>query len=154
MVKIPATEERTLMVKAPAAEVRDFFCNPALLREVTADVESFERVDPQRARWILTEKVEKGVRFRADYTVEYESKGPDSVVWRSVDGNMDVAGEVRLQAIDAGRTEIHYRETVAPDLPITRLTAMLFKPIVARELRQDIGKFLERVVARWGGPPD
>ena len=142
------------MVKAPAAEVRDFFCNPALLREVTADVESFERVDPQRARWILTEKVEKGVRFRADYTVEYESKGPDSVVWRSVDGNMDVAGEVRLQAIDAGRTEIHYRETVAPDLPITRLTAMLFKPIVARELRQDIGKFLERVVARWGGPPD
>lgn len=153
MVKIPATEERTLLVLAPAAEVRAFFCDPALLREVTADVESFERIGAQRARWILTEKVEKGVRFRADYTVEYESKGPDSVAWRSVEGNMDIDGEVKLQEIDAGRTEIHYRETVAPDLPITKLTAMLFKPIVARELRQDIGKFLERVVARWGAPP-
>lgn len=150
MVKIAATEERSFTVQAPLGEVRDFFCNPVLLRDITADVESFEHVEPRRARWILVEKVEKGVRFRADYTVEYDTPGPDQVVWRSVAGNMDVDGEVKLREIDSEHTEIHYRETIAPDLPITRITAVLFKPIVARELRQDISGFIERVAARWG----
>lgn len=149
MTMISATEERTLTVRAPVSEVHAFFCDPALLREVTADVESFEQIDKQRARFVLVEKVEKGVHFRADYTVEYESQGQDRVTWRSVAGNMTVEGEVKLRAIDSASTEIQYRETVAPDLPITKLTAMLFKPIVARELRQDIAKFLERVTARW-----
>ncbi len=152
MTAISATEERTLTVRAPTVEVHDFFCNPTLLSELTADLESFEQKDKQCARFVLTEKVEKGVRFRADYTVAYESKGSDRVVWRSIAGNMEVDGEVKLRPIDSNHTEIYYRETVAPDLPVSKLTAMLFKPIVARELRQDIGKFLDRVTARWGGP--
>lgn len=153
MVKIFATEERTLRVRAPVSEVHDFFLDPQRLKEVTADVESFERIDERRARWVLVEKVEKGVRFHADYIVEYEGVGEDGVAWRSTSGNMDVDGEVKLRRVEPEGTEIHYRETVGPDLPITRLTAVLFKPIVARELRQDIGKFLDRVIDRLGGTP-
>jgi len=152
MVKIAATQDLKVAVRAPVADVFGFFSDPSQIREMSVDVASFELKSPMVARFLLTEKVEKGVRFQADYTVEYSPYAPDRVAWRSVAGNMDVEGEVRLRAVDAGNTEIHYRETVAPDLPITRLTAMLFKPIVARELRQDISKFLDRVVGRLNGP--
>ena len=150
MTKIAATEERTLTVPAPIQEVYRFFSDPVLLREATVDVERFERIDEHRARWVLTEKVEKGVRFLADYTVEYQGNGSDRVSWRSVAGNLDVTGEAELRPLPVGGTEIHYRETVAPDLPIASLMAKLFKPIVARELRQDIGRFLTRVAQRLG----
>ncbi len=154
MVKIFATEERTMRVHAPLATVHAFFSDPAMIRELSADVESFERIDEHRARWVLTEKVEKGVRFHADYTVEYRAEAQERVVWTSTEGNMDVEGEVTLRSIEPQCTEILYRETVGPDLPITKLTALLFKPIVARELRLDIRHFLDRVLERFGAAPD
>jgi uncharacterized membrane protein len=150
MTKIAATEERTMMVRAPLAEDYQCFSDPALLREETADVDRFERLGVNKARWILTEKVEKGLRYQADYTVEYLCNGADRVAWRTVEGNLDTDGEVVLRAVSDGTTEIRYREMVAPDLPITSLMAKLFKPIVAREVRKDIGKFIDRVERRFG----
>jgi uncharacterized membrane protein len=154
MVKIFATEERTMQVRTPISQVYTFFSDPALIRELSADVESFERIDESHARWVLTEKVEKGVRFHADYTVEYRNEAEQRVVWNTIAGNMDVSGEVTLRAIESQSTELFYRETVGPDLPITKLTALLFKPIVAHALRQDIRHFLDRVCARFGAVTD
>ncbi len=150
MTKIAATEERTLTVRAPLQDVYQFFSDPGLLKEVTADVERFERLEGNKARWILIEKVEKGVRYLADYTVQYNPEGGNRVTWRTIEGNLETDGEVVLRSIDGSSTEIRYRETVAPDLPISNLTAKLFKPIVAREVRKDIGKFLDRVELRFG----
>jgi uncharacterized membrane protein len=157
MAKIAATEERTLIVSASLEEVYGFFSSPALLREETPEVERFELLGPGKARWVLTEKAEKGIRFQADYTVEYKGVGGDRVTWRTVtgrgegSGNLDVMGEVLLRRLGDRRTEIRYRETLTPDLPITPILAALFKPIVAREVRADIGRFLDRVARRFGG---
>ncbi|HEX2573590.1 MAG TPA: SRPBCC family protein [Polyangia bacterium] len=156
MAKIAATEERTLIVSAPLEEVYRFFSSPALLREETPGVERFELLGPGKARWVLVEKAEKGIRFQADFTVEYVAQAGDRVTWRTVategaGGNLDTIGEVLLRRLDDDRTEIHYRETLAPDLPITPILAALFRPIVAREVRADIGRFLDRVVRRFGG---
>ena len=150
MTKIAATEERTLKVKSPLKDVYQFFNDPGLLKEETADVERFERLEGNRARWVLTEKVEKGIRYMADYTVEYHGNGSDQVTWHTIEGNLDTQGEVFLRRVDESNTEIRYREVLAPDLPITSLMAKLFKPIVAREVRKDIGKFLDRVERRFG----
>jgi uncharacterized membrane protein len=154
MAKIAATEERTLIVSASVEEVYGFFSSPALLREETPEVERFELLGPGRARWVLVEKAEKGIRFQADYTVEYQGQGGDRVTWRTLSGNLDTAGEVLLRRLDDRRTEIRYRETLAPDLPITPILAALFKPIVAREVRRDIGRFLDRIVHRFSGDRD
>ncbi|QRN98868.1 hypothetical protein JRI60_07510 [Archangium violaceum] len=150
MTKIVATEERTLRVRSPLKDVYQFFNDPGLIKEETADVERFELLEGNRAHWILTEKVEKGIRYLADYTVEYHGNGTDHVTWRTIDGNLDTQGEVILRQLDAPNTEIRFREMLAPDLPITNLMAKLFKPIVAREVRKDIGKFLDRVEHRFG----
>jgi uncharacterized membrane protein len=153
MAKIPATEERTFNVRAPLPDVYRFFSDPGLLREETGDVARFERLpgdQANRAHWVLVEKVEKGIRYTADYTVEYQGNGADRVTWRTVEGNLDTEGEVLLRPLADGLTEIRFREVLAPDLPITNLMAKLFKPIVAREVRKDIGRFLERVERRFG----
>lgn len=150
MTKIKATEKRTLAVAAPITDVYNFFLDPMKISKLTADLEKFELLDPHRARWMLVEKVEKGVRYAADYTVEYSGNGQDEVTWQSVEGNMDIDGKIALRSLENGHTELDYQETVAPDLPITRLTAIIFKPIVARELRQDISGFLDRVTEHFG----
>ena len=54
-------------------------------------------------------------------------------------------GDVWIKPLPDGRSEIHYRESVEPDLPITPLMARLIKPLVARELRREIVHFLDRV---------
>ncbi len=151
MAKITATHKCKLTVRAPLSNVYSFFVNPVQLRELTPDVENFQLLSESQAKWRLTEKVEKGVRYAAEYTVNYQGNGSDEVKWHSIDGNMDIDGEVSLRSLGENLTEFQFRETVAPDLPISRLTAMIFKPIVARELRQDIGTFLDRAVEYLGG---
>ena len=54
-------------------------------------------------------------------------------------------GDVWIKPLPDGGTEVHYRESVEPDLPITPLLARLIKPLVARELRGEIHGFLERL---------
>jgi hypothetical protein len=54
-------------------------------------------------------------------------------------------GDVWLEPIDGGGTEIRYRESVEPELPITPLLARLITPMVARELRGEIHAFLGRL---------
>jgi uncharacterized membrane protein len=145
MVRIAATEERVLMVDASPAKVYDFFSRPELLGQVMAAVEHCERLPANQVRWVLKEKVDKGIRFKADYVVSYEGDGSGHLRWRSVEGNMRNDGDVWLKPLAGGGTEIRYCESVEPELPITPLLARLITPLVARELRGEINGFLERV---------
>lgn len=145
MVRIAATEERVLDVAASPAQVYAFFSRPEALGQAMASVERCERLEGNRVRWVLAEKVDKGIRFRADYIVAFEGDGAEHVQWRSVAGNMGNDGDVWIRPRPEGGTALHYRESVAPDLPITPLMARLIAPLVARELRTEIHDFLERV---------
>ena len=75
----------------------------------------------------------------------YDGDGAEHVSWRSVEGNMRNDGDVWIKSLPGGGSEIRYRESVEPELPITPLMARLIKPLVARELRREIIQFLERV---------
>jgi uncharacterized membrane protein len=145
MVRIAATEERTLTVPANPATVYDVFSRPEMLGQVMASVESCQPLPGNTVRWVLKEKADKGIRFKADYTVAYEGDGSGHLRWRSVEGNMRNDGDVWLRPIEGGGTEIRYRESVEPELPITPLLARLITPMVARELRGEINEFLDRV---------
>ena len=86
-----------------------------------------------------------GIRFRGDYIVAYDGDGAEQVSWHSVEGNMRNDGDVWIKSLPGGRSEVRYRESVEPELPITPLMARLIKPLVARELRREVIQFLERV---------
>ncbi len=144
MPKIPATESQTFEVKAPMETVYATFADPEIVKENFVGLERAEMKGNGEVRWILEEKVDKGIRFRGDYTVRYEGNGKDRIRWHTLAGNIDSEAEVALTEIPSG-VRVRYRETIAPDLPIPRLMAKIFRPIVAREVRKDLVKYVENV---------
>ncbi len=143
MAWIEGTEEQTFEVDASLQEAADFFADPATFQECLSQVEQAEEVEPMVWRWVLQEKSEKGITYQADYTVEYERVSDDHVKWSTREGNMRSEGFARFDELDNGRTEVHYQETIATDLPIPRLMAKVFSPIVSREIRKGVGSFLD-----------
>jgi uncharacterized membrane protein len=150
MVRIAATEERVFTVEASPETVYDFFSQAEKLSQAMASVERCELLPGNRVRWVLQEKVDKGIRFKADYIATYEGDGSEHVSWRSLEGNMGNDGDVWIKPLASGGTEIRYRESVEPELPITPLMARLITPLVARELRGEISGFLEKVRVHLG----
>ena len=149
MVRIAATGDWTFCVQTPIQRVYNFFAKPDHLRELLDGVDTHVLLGEGHVRWVLKEKVERGIRFKGDYTVIYQGNGVDHVHWQCLEGNMGNEGDVWLTTTADGGTEIHYREIVAPDLPITSIMARLVQPIVARELRAELGTFLDRVKAHF-----
>lgn len=153
MAFIAATEETVLTVKASPSEAYAFFSQPEQFSQAMDCVERCEVLPDKQVRWVFQEKVDKGIRFKADYVVRFDGDGVEHVGWQFVEGNMRNEGDVWLTPLADGGTEVRYRECVEPDLPITPLTAALIKPLVARELRAEIQRFLARATERLSGTP-
>lgn len=143
MAWIEGTQEKTFEVDAPVDEVAAFFCEPAEFQACLTQVVTAEEVEPMVWRWVLEEKAEKGINYQADYTVAYERIGEGSVRWETREGNMRSEGVTECREIAGGRTEVHHKETIATDLPIPRLMAKVFSPIVSREIRKGVTSFLD-----------
>ncbi|RAL21520.1 hypothetical protein DL240_11700 [Lujinxingia litoralis] len=145
MAWIEGTATKTVIVDAPLEEIATFFATPAQIKECMGDLERFEVVDETTYRWILKAMGAKGISFQGDYTVRYWREG-DVVRWESLPGGtMKTTGQVRLRELGPGRTEVTYDETLASDLPIPRLGAKVFRPIVAREIVRGVDSFLDGV---------
>lgn len=142
MAWIEGTEDRTFVVDAPYEDVVEFFCEPANFKEAFSQMEDSEEIEPGKWRWTLQEKAEKGIKFQGKYVVAYDRDG-DRVEWTTEDGNMKSSGSTTFDDLD-GKTRVHYKETLRVDLPIPRLMAKVFKPIVSREVAGGIKDFLDR----------
>jgi carbon monoxide dehydrogenase subunit G len=141
MAWVKGKEDRSFIVDAPYDDVVEFFCEPANFRAAFSQMEQSEEIEEGVWHWTLQEKSEKGVRFQGIYTVEYQRDG-DSIEWATREGNMKSSGSTRFDDLD-GTTRVHYEETLEVDLPIPRLMAKVFKPIVSREVSGGIGDFLD-----------
>lgn len=144
MAWIEGTEKQTFVIKAPREDVADFFGDPAKFRVCMDQVEEAEEIDKNVWKWTLEQKSEKGITFQGIYTVEYERQG-EKVVWRTVgESNMRSEGVATFKDVPKG-TEVTYEETIATDLPVPRLAAKVFGPIVSREIRKGVGSYLDGV---------
>jgi carbon monoxide dehydrogenase subunit G len=150
VTKIAATEEQVFQVAASPQEVYAFFSDVETLCATMTGVERYEVLPGGKVHWVLKEQAGQGIRFQPDYVVAYEGNGTDHVRCRSVEGNMKNDWDARIKPVRGG-SEIHYREMVEADLPITRLLAMLIKPLVVKELRGEVSRFLDRVRERLAG---
>lgn len=144
MAWIEGTEERQFVIKATADQVLGYFSNPNAFRDANEDVELIEDLGDNVFKFTLQEKNEKGVKFQGIYEVEY-ARADDEVKWSSKDGgNMKTEGSVRIVEDRGDSVEVYYKETMSPDLPIPKLMARVFQPIVSREVSKGIGAFLDR----------
>jgi carbon monoxide dehydrogenase subunit G len=144
VTRIVATLEQTFQVGASPQKAYTFFSMLEKLRAATPGVERCEVFPEGRVHWVLEARVDKGIRFQPDFVVAYEGNGVDHVRCRFIEGNMADDWEAWIKPSPGG-SEILYRETVAPDLPITAALALLIKPLIAKELRKDVTRFLDRV---------
>ena len=142
MAWIEGTHEETFVVDAPYDEVVDFFCDPARFKEAFGQMEVTEEVEEDVWKWVLVEKNEKGIKFQGRYVVEYQ-RDDNVVEWTTREGNMRSEGRTEVTDLGGDQAEVHYVETIATDLPIPKLAAKIFRPIVAREIRGGVGEFLE-----------
>jgi uncharacterized membrane protein len=147
MARIAAVEEKVFQVGASAETVYAFFSQVERLRQVMDGVERCEVLGDGRVHWVLEEKTGQGIRFQPDYVVAYEGNDTDHVQCRSLAGNMKNDWDVWIKPTPGG-SQVSYRETVEADLPITALLALLIKPLVVKELRNDVNRFLDRVRQR------
>jgi uncharacterized membrane protein len=142
MAWIDGEERRVFVVNAPVEQVADFFCDPARFKDARRDLDSAVEVEPGTWHWTLKEKAEKGIRFQGSYKVKYTRTG-HTLTWDTLPGgNMKSTGSTICRDLN-GKTEVTYHESLATDLPIPGLMAKVFKPIVAREIANGIGAFLE-----------
>src|SRR4051794_35520985 len=102
----PETAEQTLTVPADPATAYAFFSRPERLSQAMGSVERCEMLPDRRVRWVLAEKVDQGIRYRADYVVAFEGDGTGHVRWRSVAGNMRNDGDVWIRPLACGGSEI------------------------------------------------
>ena len=144
MTRIEATEERALYVPISPQKAYEFFSQPEQLSQAMEGVQQCEVLEGGMVHWVLEEKREQGIRFQPDYVMVLNGDGVRHVTWRTVQGNMGDTGDVWVDPLPDGGSRIRYLQTVEPDLPITPLMARLLKPLVARELRNDVLRFLER----------
>lgn len=146
MTWIEAEHQRTFEVAAPLDEVATFLSDPSQIRHCMIDLEEAEKVDDQTWRWIREEVGAKGVTFQGDYTVRYRRDG-DTVRWESTgEGTMRTEGRAKLEELDGDRTRVDYREKLASDLPVPKLSRRIFQPIVAREIKKGVVEFTDEVV--------
>ena len=144
MAWIDGTHEETFVVDAPADEVADFFCDPARFQEAFGEMESGEEIEDGVWHWTLKEKNEKGISFKGEYTVEYQ-RDAMTVTWTTRSGgNMTSEGRTEVTDLGGGQAEVKYLEKIATDLPIPKLAAKMFRPIVSKNIANGVGDFLTR----------
>lgn len=141
MAWIEGKLETTITIDAPYEEVLAFFQDPGKFREAFGQMEASEEVEDGVWKWTLKEKAEKGIKFQGIYKVKYE-KTDNGTTWETLEGNTNSSGSTSLKDLGGGKTELDYKETLKTDLPIPRLMAKVFQPIVGREVTKGITEFL------------
>ena len=144
MVKVAVTEECVFQVNVEARRAYEFFSKPQLFRQAMDGVLRCEELEADQVHWLLEAQADQGIRFQPDYSVNYVCDGSQSVRWEPRGGNLRNEGQIRIVPRDTGGCEIHYCETVEPDLPISPLLMKLVKPLIIRELRRGLRRFVER----------
>lgn len=143
MAWIKGKLDRTFIIDAPLEDVLAFFSDPDAFKEAFVGLEKAEEVEPGVWHWTLEEQNEKGIKFQPSYRVKYARESDVSTKWEAVEGNMRSSGSAKFRAL-SGKTEVEYHEQIETDLPIPRLAAKIFSPIVSRQVAAGVGDFLDR----------
>jgi len=147
MAEFTGEKDMRVRIRRPLADVFAKFTDPDVRAKCMPDLDRFEKVDEGTYRWIMKEENEKGIRFRPDYTVKYESNGKDEFSWSTVRGNPTSRGRGKCRSISESETEVEYHEKITTDIPVPRLIAPVIKGIVSKKITSGVEYYVERVKA-------
>ncbi len=144
MPKFKGSSERSFTIRADIERVVQTMTDPQSFSGLVGDLETIERLGDDLWRWRLREISEKGVHFKADYTIQYARSG-ERFSWRTVGtGNMTSEGSATFTR-QGSATRVDYTETIECDMDVNRLLAKVIKPIVDRQIARGVNGYLDRV---------
>ncbi len=153
MAWIDGAEDRIFYLDLGEAEVVDFFCNPHRFTEAFTTLEKGSEIEPNVWEYILEPISAGGIRFQGKYIVEYERDG-NTIWWSSRDEeNMKSEGKTVVSKVGS-RIQVEYEETISTNLPIPKIAAKVFRPIVAHEVKKGINAFLDTACQLLEGQTD
>ena len=149
MPTFASSDRRVVTIRAPKDRVVEALSRPERVQQsLAADLEASQVVDASTLHLQRKPVEEKGVKFRADYTVRYAYDGSGKITWSTVGtGNMRSNGEALIAANDDGSTRVDYRESIECDMEVNRILAAVLRPIVERKIKSGVGDYLARVKA-------
>jgi len=141
--RLPLDMSTAITIQCGADELyawwRDFTRLPTIMRHV----ESVERLDHNRWRWVARLPVgERRLQWESEVT---EERPGELLRWRSLPGS-DVAqaGELRFVPAPAGRgTELHARIAYRPGGTMATTAARLFHTVTEQLIREELRHFKE-----------
>ena len=137
VVTIHASQDRVIAALTDPDQIKE---------ALSEQLESGTTIDAHTAHWVRRSVEEVGVRFRGDYTVQYEHDGHGTIRWHTLgNGNMRTSGEAHVASIDETNTRLEYTEAIECDMDVNRFIAPVLKPIVERKIKQGIGTYVAKL---------
>ena len=130
-------------VQAPPQDVFLFWSNFQNFPRIMRNVEEVRTTGQVTSHWRVKGPLGKTVEYDARTTEASLERG---IAWESVEGEVDVSGQVRFEEVAAGRTRIDVTMDYA-DPPGGRLGEFVADAVSnpERELREDLENFAEKV---------
>jgi uncharacterized membrane protein len=138
--------DRAITVAKPRAEVYRLWRNLENLPRFMKHVESVHELDARRSRWIVSAPAGRTVEWEAEIINEIEN---ELIGFRSLGGNVDLAGSVQFKDAPAGRgteviVEIQY---VPPAGILGAFAARMWGEEPSGQIAEDLQRFKQMVEA-------
>jgi len=138
--------DRAVTVSRPRAEVYRLWRDLENLPRFMKHVESVLKLDDRRSRWVVCAPAGKTVEWQAEIINEIEN---EVIGFRSLSGNVDLAGSVQFKDAFAGRgteviVEIQY---VPPAGILGAFAAKMWGEEPAQQITEDLQRFKQMVEA-------
>lgn len=136
-----APVSRTVTINKPARELYDFWRDFTNLPQVMDNIESIERLDDKRSRWVVKAPAGTRIEFVSRVTEDVPGK---AIAWESEEG-ADVRNSGRVEFTEAapGRGTM-VRATIAYDPPagaIGKVVAKVLQREPEMQARRDLRRF-------------
>lgn len=138
----------SFMVNAPIETVKAHFSDLETIATHYGGVRQWKKVRGDTLKLVLEPRSEIGVTFNGEHSCRWTFTSDNVLEWKSAGkGNMRSEGIATFTSLGKSKTRVEYTERMDCEMEVNFLVARLISPIVARQIRDGVKSYLERMRA-------
>jgi len=146
MARYSGDHTETFTVDVPLEVAKAHFSNLECIAENYGGVKQWKKVKNDTLKLTLEPRTEIGVTFNGEHSCRWGFTSDDVLEWKSVGkGNMWSEGIASFTSLGKKKTRVEYTERIDCEMEVNFLVARLISPIVARQIREGVKSYLERM---------
>jgi carbon monoxide dehydrogenase subunit G len=148
MARYEGQYSETFTVDVPIDQAEAHFSNLETIAKNYGGVKAWKKVKNDTLKLTLEPRTEIGVTFNGEHSCRWTFVADHVLEWKSVGkGNMWSQGTATFKAAGKKKTQIEYTEHIECEMEVNFLLARLIGPIVARQIRDGVRDYLQRMRA-------